>query len=327
MKSTLELLKGITEEEIGLRQSDASEYILRKEARAIALDPKERIVLVYSSRDKSYEVPGGGLEEGENPEEALKREMLEEIGYDIKIDCGVGITIQYRNTSKLLKIAYCFLVHTVGKPKKPKLDKYEIAAGLRAVWTENIDNALKLMNKNPNEGPGERFSNSSDIAFLKKGKKHFKERKIKMKILFVCKSNAERSQVAQAFFNSRSKKNRAYSAGLALMDSEKGFPPGRIVTELMLGAGFDGFRSQRRKQLTEAMARKADIIIVIMGKKEAKEYVPEYLKRMRVSYWHVGGLKMPKGIFTNWPPPTYKYHVMWVFEIDKKVKELVRKIG
>jgi protein-tyrosine-phosphatase len=148
-----------------------------------------------------------------------------------------------------------------------------------------------------------------------------------MKILFVCRSNAERSQIAQALFNSRSKKNRAYSAGLALMDGEKGFPPGRIVTELMLGAGHEGFINQRRKQLTETMARRADMIIVIMGRKEAKQYVPEYLKKIGVSYWHIGGHKMPKEVFTNWPPPTYKYHIIWVSEIDKKVKELVRRIG
>ena len=148
-----------------------------------------------------------------------------------------------------------------------------------------------------------------------------------MKILFVCRSNAERSQVAQTLFNSRSTKNRAYSAGLALMDWEKGFPPGRIVTELMLGAGHEWFRSQRRKKLTEAMARRADMIIVIMGRNEAKKYVPEYLKKIGVSYWHIGGHKLPKEVFTNWPPPTYKYHVMWVSEIDWRVKELVRMIG
>jgi hypothetical protein len=111
------------------------------------------------------------------------------------------------------------------------------------------------------------------------------------------------------------------------MDWEKGFPPGSIVTELMLGAGHERFTRQRRKQLTEAMARKADKVIVIMGKKEAKKYVPQYLKEIGVSYWHIGGHTMPKEIFTNWPPPTYRYHTMWIFEIERKVKGLVRRIG
>ena len=168
MKYTLELLKELTEEDVGLKPGDTSEYRLRKEARAIVLNHKGRLVLMYSSRDKSYEVPGGGLEEGENPEEALKREMLEGIGYNIEIDRGVGFNIQYRNTSKLIKMVYCFLAHTIGKPNKPKLDKYEVAAGLEMVWVESFRDALKLMNTNPNEGPGERFSNKSDTAFLKK---------------------------------------------------------------------------------------------------------------------------------------------------------------
>ena len=111
------------------------------------------------------------------------------------------------------------------------------------------------------------------------------------------------------------------------MDGEEGFPPGRIVTELMLGAGHNGFIRQRRKKLTEAMARRADKIIVIMGKKEAKEYVPEYLKKIGVSYWHIGGHSIPKEVFISWPPPTYKYHIMWMFEIERRVKDLVEMIG
>ena len=148
-----------------------------------------------------------------------------------------------------------------------------------------------------------------------------------MNVLFVCRSNAERSQVAQLLFNKTSKKNNANSAGLALVDFEKGLPPGRIMTELMLSQGYENFTKQHRKQLTEEMARKADLIIVIIGRDEAKKYVPEYLKKIGVSYWYIGGNKMPYEVFSKWPPITYKYHIKWVLEIQKKVDELVDKIG
>jgi protein-tyrosine-phosphatase len=146
-----------------------------------------------------------------------------------------------------------------------------------------------------------------------------------MKVLFVCRSNAERSQIAEALFRRLSKKNKVASAGLALTKEEIGWPPGRVVSELMLGAGYPGIMRQRRKQLTKRMAKGADLIIILLRKRERRKYVVGYLKRMNVRYWDVG--YGPKAIYTSFPPPTYVYHVQWVSEIDSKVRRLVEEIG
>jgi protein-tyrosine-phosphatase len=150
-----------------------------------------------------------------------------------------------------------------------------------------------------------------------------------MKVLFVCRSNAERSQIAEAIFNRLSKRNRAVSAGVAVKENEIGLPPGRIVSELMLGAGYQNFLRLRRKQITEGMLSKADMIVVLMWRSERKQLTPKYLHLdgKRVSYWKLGtGRLLPKDVYDSFPPYTYKYHAEWIFDIEAHVKRLVREI-
>ena len=41
-------------------------------------------LMVYTSKDRNHSLPGGGVESGETPEEAIKREFVEEAGFKVK---------------------------------------------------------------------------------------------------------------------------------------------------------------------------------------------------------------------------------------------------
>ena len=43
-----------------------------------------RFLMVYTSKDRNHSLPGGGIEPGETPEEAINREFIEEAGFKIK---------------------------------------------------------------------------------------------------------------------------------------------------------------------------------------------------------------------------------------------------
>jgi ADP-ribose pyrophosphatase YjhB (NUDIX family) len=59
---------------------------IREAVRAIVLDPDDRVLLVrWVNEDHDVDVwltPGGGLDEGEEPEDGLRRELREEAGLD-----------------------------------------------------------------------------------------------------------------------------------------------------------------------------------------------------------------------------------------------------
>lgn len=67
------------------------------------------VALIKRVRDDSvyYVFPGGGIKDGETPEEATKREALEELGVDIKVnDCFT--TVNFNGTQ------YFFLSEMIG---------------------------------------------------------------------------------------------------------------------------------------------------------------------------------------------------------------------
>ena len=144
-----------------------------------------------------------------------------------------------------------------------------------------------------------------------------------MKILFICRSNAERSQTAEALFNALSKKHKALSAGINVdMEGTKGHAPGRIVTELMYSMGYD-IINMKRKQLKPKMIKDSDKVVVILSNKEVKQYLPDYVKKSpKTIIWKT--YLIPKSVYANFPPHTYNHHTKMVDIVQQKVKKLLK---
>ena len=71
--------------------------------RAIVIDDAGRFYFMRASRDDDFgkaeyiETSGGGVEEGEDLETALSRELKEELGVDVEILCKIGTVSDYYN--------------------------------------------------------------------------------------------------------------------------------------------------------------------------------------------------------------------------------------
>ncbi len=135
-----------------------------------------------------------------------------------------------------------------------------------------------------------------------------------MKILFVCKGNVGRSQIAEGIFNKLSKKNySSFSAGLKpgrwegkkIKDIKKVF---LSLKEIDCDVG-----GKISKKLTKYMVDDADKIIVL----GEKENWPDYLKKSnKVMFWDV---EDPKG-------RDLEFHRKIRDKIYPLVKKLIRKI-
>lgn len=58
------------------------EAFIRPSARAIIFR-NNKLAVIYSNKKRYCKIPGGGIEKGENPMEAMIREVREEVGLDV----------------------------------------------------------------------------------------------------------------------------------------------------------------------------------------------------------------------------------------------------
>ncbi len=136
-----------------------------------------------------------------------------------------------------------------------------------------------------------------------------------MEVLFVCRGNVGRSQMAEAFFNSRISKHKAISAGTNSLNLEGGisYAGDKIgdissnIVRCMKDEGID-ISTQISKQLCKYTTNSVDLVVWITD----RESVPDYLKNKKMIYWDV----------EDAAGTSYEHHCF----VRDKIKTLVDKL-
>lgn len=106
---------------------DATIFEFRSWANVIALTKNNEAVLIKQYRhgvqEVLWEIPGGVVEDGEDPLEGVKRELLEETGYTASK--FIQVAALYPNPAIQTNTMYCFLALDAEKATDQNLDEGE----------------------------------------------------------------------------------------------------------------------------------------------------------------------------------------------------------
>ena len=78
---------------------------------AIIFDAQSRVLLCHRRDMDAWNLPGGGVERGELPTEAVIREVQEETGLEVAIERLLGV---YGKLNKPNELVFSFLCHVTG---------------------------------------------------------------------------------------------------------------------------------------------------------------------------------------------------------------------
>lgn len=120
----------------------------RNIVRAVLINEQNQIALnkikgedIFGVRDY-YELPGGGVNQEESFEDAIRREIQEEVGYNSYIVEEIGLIIDYYNLIKRKNHNHFYLCKTLNFVGK-QLEEREIILIEKLIWVD-IDEAIKI---------------------------------------------------------------------------------------------------------------------------------------------------------------------------------------
>lgn len=151
------------------------DYHMRKAARGVLVHDG-KIALLSVTKKGYHKLPGGGIEEGEDPMKAFIREIKEETGCECKIREDYPSTysiIEWRDAWKLCQVSYIFFSEVVGEPQEVDFTDSEKEEGFVLEWVP-FDQIEKILNSDePLEYEG-KFIQKRDRAIVEFYKEYLK---------------------------------------------------------------------------------------------------------------------------------------------------------
>jgi len=137
-------IKILVDEDFGLKSVPFDNPRVRYGARGIIINNEGKIAVFNKVNKNEYKLPGGGIDDGETPEEAFVREALEETGCEIEIIKKIGTIEEHKSLDNFKQISHLFVGKVVKNNEVLNLTQKEKDEGARLLWV-NADEALSLI--------------------------------------------------------------------------------------------------------------------------------------------------------------------------------------
>lgn len=142
----MNIIAEITDEMFGIEPKPFNNPKIRYGARGIVKREDGLIAVFYKKAKNEYKLPGGGIDEGETPEQAFEREVLEEVGCEVKDITLLGITKELKSNENFQQISYVFSSVVTKDTGNVQMTQKEIDEGGSLFWLAPNDALEKITN-------------------------------------------------------------------------------------------------------------------------------------------------------------------------------------
>ena len=137
------LIRIIRDEDIGLENIELDNPKVRYASRGV-IKKGNKIAIFYKENKNEYKLPGGGMDEGETPEECFIREVKEETGCEISNIVELGTIEENKGHTNFKQISHVFVGDVRADLHKLNLTEKEIIEGGKLVWVD-VNTAIELV--------------------------------------------------------------------------------------------------------------------------------------------------------------------------------------
>ncbi len=145
----MKIIAELTEKSVGSGDWEFQQdsYFVRRCARAVIVRSDKKVCIQEIKSRGYWKLPGGGIDPGESAEEALRRELREEVGCEIDQIKEIGSVLEYRTQLRSMRVSFLYTCKLNEEMFPAKLTEREINEGLENHWMDPEDAVEKVMNQ------------------------------------------------------------------------------------------------------------------------------------------------------------------------------------